>query len=50
MKRILALFIMVSSAFAQAPKQTTVGGFDTTGGVTVGYRFTDVAGRQPEVR
>jgi hypothetical protein len=49
MKRILALFIpviMVGSAFAQTPEPTTVGGFQTTGAVSVGYRFTDVAGRE----
>jgi hypothetical protein len=46
MKRILAVFIIVGSAFAQEPQRTTVGGFETTGSVTAGYRFTDVAGRQ----
>lgn len=46
MKRLLALFILVSSAFAQEPAPTIVGGFDTTGSVTAGYRFTDVAGRE----
>src|SRR5689334_12855706 len=46
MKRVLALFIVVASAFAQEPEHSTVGGFDTVGSVTAGYRFTDVAGRE----
>ncbi len=54
MKRIFALSIIISSVLfgmpgrlaAQEPERTTVGGFETTGSITAGYRFTDISGRR----
>ena len=54
MRRILALsivlvlahFEMPTASAAQETVPATVAGFQTTGSVTAGYRFTDVAGRQ----
>jgi hypothetical protein len=53
MKRLTALFVIAVSVlfgmpriFAAQAERTTVGGFETTGSVTAGYRFTDIAGRR----
>ncbi len=54
MRRIFALSIIISSLLfgmpgplaAQETEHTTVGGFETTGSITAGYRFTDISGRR----
>ena len=42
----LALAGFIALAAAQEPQPNTIGGFQTTGSITAGYRFTDVSGRQ----
>ena len=37
---------MPAASAAQETEPATVAGFQTTGSVTAGYRFTDVSGRQ----
>ena len=54
MKRRLTMFIILGSALlglprrspAQETKSATAGGFETTGSITAGYRFTDIGGRR----
>jgi hypothetical protein len=54
MRRIFTISIIVGSVLlgtpelsnAQEPEHTTVGGFETTGSITAGYRFTDISGRR----
>lgn len=43
---VSALFGMPRFSSAQETQRTTAGGFETTGSVTAGYRFTDVRGRR----
>ena len=48
-KLLIGLLILPAAALAQddAAKPTVVGGFENTGSVTTGYRFTDVSGYRP---
>ena len=48
-KLLIGLLILPAAAFAQddTAKPTVVGGFENTGSVTTGYRFTDVSGYRP---
>jgi hypothetical protein len=43
---VLAVLAMPRISASQATEGTTIGGFQTSGAVTAGYRFTDVAGRR----
>jgi hypothetical protein len=48
-KLLIGLLILSAAAFAQddTAKPTVVGGFENTGSLTTGYRFTDVSGYRP---
>src|SRR5262245_17947810 len=49
---VAAVAVLLSSGAlkAQSPAPATIGGFQTQGSVTAGYRFTDISGRQQKYR
>src|SRR5262245_6029064 len=47
---VVVVLLSTAALEAQSPAPARIGGFETQGSVTAGYRFTDISGRQQKYR